>query len=56
MMVEKKLEIPITVGLFDSPAGRMKKVTEAEYWDETYGETHDPRTGLPLGIDELLED
>ena len=53
---EKTREIPITVGLFDSPTGRMKKVTEAEYWDETYGETHDPRTGLPLGIDELLED
>ena len=53
---EKTKEIPIVTGLFDSPTGRMKKVTEAEYWDETYGETHDPRTGLPLGIDELLED
>ena len=53
---EKTKEIPIVTGLFDSPTGKKKKVTEAEYWDETYGETHDPRTGLPLGIDELLED
>ena len=30
----------------------MKKVTEAEYWDATYGETHDPMTGLPIGIDD----
>jgi hypothetical protein len=53
---EKTKEIPITTGLFDSPTGKKKKVTEAEYWDATYGETHDPVTGLPLGIDELLED
>ena len=53
---EKTKEIPIVTGLFDSPTGKKKKVTEAEYWDETYGKTHDPRTGLPLGIDELLED
>ena len=33
-----------------------KKVTEAEYWDATYGDTHDPSTGLPLGVDKLLED
>tara|TARA_B100002019_G_scaffold289021_1_gene303793 strand:+ start:46 stop:1515 length:1470 start_codon:yes stop_codon:yes gene_type:complete len=31
-----------------------KKVTEAEYWDATYGSTHDPVTGLPRGIDKLL--
>ena len=52
----KTKEIPITTGLFNSPTGKKKKVTEAEYWDATYGETHDPATGLPLGIDELLED
>ena len=52
----KTKEIPITTGLFSSPTGKKKKVTEAEYWDATYGETHDPVTGLPLGIDELLED
>lgn len=52
----KTKEIPITTGLFNSPTGKKKKVTEAEYWDETYGKTHDPVTGLPLGIDELLED
>ena len=53
---EKTKEIPIVTGLFDSPTGRKKKVTEAEYWDATYADTHDPVTGLPLGIDELLED
>jgi len=56
---EKTKEIEITTGAFESlqfGTGKMKKVTEAEYWDATYGETHDPRTGLPLGIDELLED
>jgi hypothetical protein len=34
----------------------MKKVTEAEYWDITYGETHDPTSGLPFGYEALLED
>ena len=53
---EKTKEIPITVGLFDSPTGKMKKVTEAEYWDATYGETHDPISGLPLDYEKLLED
>ena len=53
----KTKELPIRAGgILNAPTGRMKKVTEAEYWDATYGETHDPRTGLPLGIDELLED
>jgi len=31
-----------------------KKVTEAEYWDATYGSTHNKNTGLPLNIDKLL--
>ena len=53
---EKTKEIPITTGLFDSPTGKKKKVTEAEYWDMTYGETHDPNTGLPFGYEALLED
>lgn len=53
---EKTKEIPITVGLFDSPTGKNKKVTEAEYWDATYGETHDPISGLPLDYEKLLED
>ena len=53
---EATKEIAIRVGLFSSPTGEKKKVTEAEYWDETYGKTHDPSTGLPLGIDKLLED
>ncbi len=53
---EKTKELPIRTGLFDSPTGKMKKVTEAEYWDETYGETHDPTSGLPFGYEALLED
>jgi len=43
---EKTKTITLTTGLFDSPVGK-KKVTEAEYWDEMYGETHDPVTGRP---------
>jgi len=43
---EKTKTITLTTGLFDSPVG-SKKVTEAEYWDEMYGETHDPITGRP---------
>ena len=31
-----------------------KKVTDAEYWDETYGSTHNKNTGLPLNVDKLL--
>ena len=53
---EKTKELPIRTGLFDSPTGKMKKVTEAEYWDATYGETHDPTSGLPFGYETLLED
>lgn len=44
---EKTRQIPITTGLLDSPTGRFKDVTEAEYWDSMYGETHDPETGRP---------
>ena len=51
---EKTKEIPIRVGLFDSPTGKKKKVTEAEYWDATYGDTHNPTNGLPLNTDKLL--
>ena len=51
---EKTREIPIRVGLFDSPTGEKKKVTEAEYWDATYGDTHNPVNGLPLNTDKLL--
>ena len=53
---EKTKEIAVRTGLFDSPTGQVKKLTEAEYWDETYGETHDPATGLPFGYETLLED
>ena len=51
---EKTKELPIRVGLFDSPTGKKKKVTEAEYWDATYGDTHNPTNGLPLNTDKLL--
>jgi len=44
---EKTKQIPITTGLLDSPTGRFKDVTEAEYWDSMYGKTHDPETGRP---------
>lgn len=44
---EKTRQIPITTGLLDSPTGRFKDVTEAEYWDSMYGETHNPETGRP---------
>ncbi len=44
---EKTRKIPITTGLLDSPTGRFKDVTEAEYWDSMYAETHDPETGRP---------
>ena len=51
---EKTREIPITTGLFDFPTGKKKKVTEAEYWDYTYGKTHSTTSGLPLNTDKLL--
>ena len=44
---DKTRQIPITTGLLDSPTGRFKDVTEAEYWDSMYGKTHDPVTGRP---------
>ena len=46
---EKTREIPIRVGLLGSRTGKMKKVTEAEWWDMTYGETHDVN-GIPKGL------
>jgi hypothetical protein len=52
---EKTKDLITTAGLFgfESPVG-SKKVTEAEYWDATYGDTHDPSTGLPLNMEKLL--
>ena len=52
---EKTKDLITTTGLFgfESPVG-SKKVTEAEYWDATYGDTHDPSTGLPLNMEKLL--
>ena len=46
---EKTKEIPIRVGLLGSKTGKKRKVTEAEYWDMTYGETHDVN-GIPKGL------
>ena len=46
---EKTKEIPIRVGLLGSKTGKKKKVTEAEWWDMTYGETHDVN-GIPKGL------
>ena len=45
---DKTKQIPITTGLLDSPTGRFKEVTEAEYWDFMYGETHYPENGRPI--------
>ena len=42
--------------MFGIKQGADLKLTEAEYWDRTYGETHDPTSGLPFGYAELLED
>ena len=54
---EKTKELPVRAGgIMNAPTGKMKKVTEAEYWDATYGETHDPTSGLPFGYEALLED
>ena len=54
---EKTKDLPVRAGgIMNAPTGKMKKVTEAEYWDATYGETHDPTSGLPFGYEALLED
>ena len=42
--------------MFGIKQGADLKLTEAEYWDRTYGETHDPTSGLPFGYETLLED
>ena len=42
--------------VFGVRQGKDIMLTEAEYWDRMYGETHDPRTGLPFGAETLLED
>ncbi len=42
--------------MFGIKQGADIKLTEAEYWDRTYGETHDPTSGLPFGYETLLED
>ena len=44
---DKTKRIPLTTGVLDAPTGKFKDVTEAEYWDSMYGETHDPITGRP---------
>ena len=44
---DKTKRIPLTTGILDAPTGKFKDVTEAEYWDSMYGETHDPITGRP---------
>ena len=56
LKVEKKLKsYPLRAGgILNAPIGRMKKVTEAEYWDATYGGTHDTMTGLPIGLYEIM--
>ena len=46
---EKTKEIPIRVGALGARTGKKKKVTEAEWWDITYGETHDVN-GIPKGL------
>ena len=46
---EKTKEIPIRVGALGAKTGKKKKVTEAEWWDITYGETHDVN-GIPKGL------
>ena len=46
---EKTKELPIRVGLLGSKTGKTKKVTEAEYWDTMYGETHNI-DGTPKGL------
>ena len=52
----EKTKTLVTRGrILDNPIG-SKKVTEAEYWDATYGDTHNPSTGLPFGYETLLED
>lgn len=33
-------------------AGTGIPVTEAEYWDAMYGDTHDPNTGMPIGLED----
>jgi len=45
----KTKEIPIRVGPLGAKTGKKKKVTEAEWWDITYGETHDVN-GIPKGL------
>ena len=42
--------------MFGIKQGPDLKLTEAEYWDRTYGETHNPTSGLPFGYETLLED
>ena len=46
---EKSKKIPIRTGALGARTGKFKSVTEAEYWDITYGETHDVN-GIPKGL------
>ena len=52
----EKTKIMRNENVFGIRQGKDLKLTEAEYWDRTYGETHDPSTGLPFGYETLLED
>ena len=46
---DKTKELPVRVGLLGSRTGKTKKVTEAEYWDTMYAETHNV-DGTPKGL------
>ena len=46
---DKTKELPVRVGLLGSRTGKTKKVTEAEYWDAMYAETHNV-DGTPKGL------
>ena len=51
---EKTKELPSYNQFGVLNVGKFRKVTEAEYWDATYGGTHDTMTGLPIGLYEIM--
>lgn len=51
---EKTKELPSYNQFGVRNVGKFRKVTEAEYWDATYGGTHDTITGLPIGLYEIM--
>ena len=51
---EKTKELPSYNQFGVRNVGKFRKVTEAEYWDATYGGTHDTMTGLPIGLYEIM--